>query len=125
MTTYTVYSPASGTVYGENLSVTEAAEIILTHDGHEYELRLASGRPLTDQPGFDLFISRGSRNSFGGTRGMTQAWRGGKPIWSLETDPKKAWQDIAKQVVTAGWDNVPEAMTTEDYNAMMAEAAAE
>jgi hypothetical protein len=68
MTTYTVYSPASGTVYGESLTVEQAAEIILTHDGHEYELR-----PNDIYGGYDLFISRGSRNSFGGTRGMTQA----------------------------------------------------
>lgn len=117
MTTYTVYSPAHGTVYGENLTVEQAAEIILTHDGHEYEIR-----PSATHGGFDLFISRGSRNAFGGTRGMTQAWRGSKPIWSMETDAAAAWRDIAQQVVTAGWEGLPEALPTESYIAMMKEA---
>lgn len=120
MTTYTVYSPASGTEYGRHLDVTAAAEIILTHDGHEYEVR-----PATDGIGFDLFVSRGSRNSFGGTRGMVPAWRGRRPIGTSTMDPGQAWREIAAQVVTAGWDGVPEAMSDADYDAMLAEIAAE
>ncbi len=112
MTTYTVYSPAHGTVYGENLTATQAAEIILTHDGHEFALRERK------QSGFDLLVSRRSRNSQGGPCHMVQAWRSGRPIWSMEADPDKAWQDIAKQVITADWEGVPEALTTESYNAM-------
>lgn len=118
MTTYTVYSPASGTVYGENLTVEQAAEIILTHDGHEYEVCPANAG------GFGLLISLGSRNSQRGLGRMVPAWRHGRLINSAKADEAEAWRDIALQVVTAGWEGFPQAMTTEDYNAMMAEAAA-
>jgi hypothetical protein len=117
-TTYTVYSPASGTVYGRGLDVTDAAEIILTHDGHEYEVR-----PADDGIGFDLFISRGSRNSTSGLGGFVQAWRHNRLIGTSTMDKDQAWREIAAQVVTAGWERVPDAMTDADYDAMLAEIA--
>lgn len=117
MTAYTVYSSTNGTVYGRGLSATAAAEIILTHDGHEYEIRAAS-----DGFGFDLFVSRGSRNSYGGTRGFTRAWRGDRLIDSANPDREEAWKEIAAQVVTVEWSGHPEAMTDTDYDAMLIEA---
>lgn len=113
MTTYTVYSPSNGTVYGRGLSVTDAAEIILTNDGHDYEVR-----PAADGLGFELFITRGSRNAFGGHRGFARAWRGKRLIDSASPDREAAWQEVALQVITAGWKGVPDVMTDAEYDAM-------
>lgn len=65
MTTYTVLSPASGTVYGRGMTAVDAAQEILGYDGHDYELR-------REGEAFQLFISRGSRNSFGGNARDTE-----------------------------------------------------
>lgn len=61
-TTYTVLN-TSGEPEAHNLSAWDAAQIVLSHDGHEFEVRRVSW-------GWQLFVSRGSRNSFGGWPGV-------------------------------------------------------
>lgn len=116
MTTYTVLSPASGTVYGRNLTAVEAAHEILGYDGHDYELR-------REGDAFQLFISRGSRNSFGGNRGLTEAFANNHLIRSYAATETLAWEEIAAKILMANWDNTPAAMTDVEYDAIQAENA--
>lgn len=69
------------------------------------------------------FFSRGSRNSFGGNRGLTEAWAGRKLIRAYAESEEAAWPEIAAQVIAAGWENVPDVMTDTDYDAMQVEIA--
>jgi hypothetical protein len=115
-TTYTVLSPASGTVYGRGLTAIEAAQEILGYDGHDYELR-------RDGDAFQLFVSRGSRNSYGGNRGLTEAYAGDRLVRSYAATEDAAWIEIAAKVIGAGWDNHPEAMTDAQYDETLAEIA--
>lgn len=202
MTTYTVYGTANGSHYDSGLSAIDAADIVLSHDGHEYEIggtdlnwseiqddddladrreswcldqasemevgcktaRIDYGGPSkgfallwpesghimvstnansevgiwTDRYLFQadgggkgrpldgiwqLYVSRGSRNSSGGTRGLTEAYSGGRLIFSTKDGEKAARQDIAEQVIAADWDGVPDVMTDTAYQEMLAEAA--
>lgn len=120
MTTYTVINRSSGEPEGRNLSATDAADIILSHDGHEYELQpVGIG-------GWQLYVSRGSRNSFGGTRGMTECYVFGRQFArSYKPTKDEAWQEIAEMVCkgSGNWESVPEIMTDESYDAMLAEIA--
>lgn len=115
-TTYTVYSPASGTEYGRGLSAVEAAHIVLGHDGHDYELRSDD-----EYPGcYQLFVSRLSRNASGGNFGLTEAWSGRKLIRAYADNEAAAWEKIAAQVIAAGWERLPQAMPDAEYDAMLA-----
>ncbi|HEX5228759.1 MAG TPA: hypothetical protein VFW44_13665 [Bryobacteraceae bacterium] len=115
MTTFTVYNPNSGTELGRGLTAAEAAQEILGHDGHDYELR-------RDGEAFQLFVSRGSRNANGGNRGLTEAYSHSRLIRSYAATEAAAWEEIADQVIHAGWESVPvQVVSDADYDAMIAE----
>ena len=116
MTIYTVYNINSGTVIGRGLSAVGAAQEILGHDSHTYELRHIAGAKC-----WQLFVSRGSAASFGGTRGMTEAYSNRRLICSYAATESEAWNQVAELVIGAHWEGHPEAMTDADYDAMMAE----
>lgn len=112
-TTYTVYSPASGIVYGRGLTATQAAQEILSWDSNDYDLRYADGA-------YDLFVTRRWRAAFGGDGGYVQAWSGKRLIRSRAATEAAAWEEVAKLVIEADWDRHPIAATDADYDAMMA-----
>ena len=116
MTTYTVYNPNSGTEIARGLSAIQAAQEILGHDSHDYDLR-------REDDCFQLFITRGSNASFGGNGGFTRAYSHGRLIFSGAATEDAAWEEIADQVIKAGWQSIPQALTDDDYDAMRAEIA--
>lgn len=117
MTTYTVHKYSdSGSLIGRGLSAVAAAQEILAHDSHAYELR-------RDGDAWQLFVSRGSAASYGGTRGMTEAYSHRRLIRSYAATEPEAWEEIARQVIAAHWEDHPEAMTDAAYDAMLAEVA--
>jgi len=65
MATYAVLD-RHGSLQDRGLDASAAAQLVLTHDGHEYEIR-SGGKWL------DLWVSRASRNASGGTGGMTRS----------------------------------------------------
>lgn len=109
-TLYTVTDCNSGDMIDTACTAAEAMHIILTDDGHQYEIR-----PEADGDGFRLWTSTYSRNS--------TAWNGltKSTVYSLEVDAEKAEQEIAEKVIAAGWPRKPEAMTDERYAEMLAE----
>jgi hypothetical protein len=111
--TYTVLHPVSGEPIGRNLTAWQAAEIVLGYDGREYEVRRVGW-------GYQLFVSRGSCNSSGGSRGMTEAYAHHHFVGSTERDEAAAREDIGRQVCQACWPGVPQVMTDADYDAMFA-----
>lgn len=117
-TTYTVINRSSGNPEARHLTAWEAAQVVLTHDGHDYEVRRGDGR-------WELLVSRGSRNSFSGLRGLVPAWSHHRLIVSREVAEADALADIGRQVCLAGWEGVPDIMTDADYDAMLAASATE
>lgn len=114
MITYTVTNPNSGALLGRGLSVTEAADAILTHDGYAYEVReMGAGH-------YELFVSDGSANSPRGARHLNST------ILSIggcyAADAEAAWRELAGRVLTADWEG-PQAMTDADYEAALADQA--
>ena len=122
MTTYTY--PADGR--GEPVSGLSARDVAierLTHDGHRYEMRRET------DGGWQIYASQRSENSSGGAGKMPPSWSGPSPYGKLlvafvETEDE-AWAKLAPLVVMADWHGVPDAMTDADYQAMLAELAAE
>lgn len=118
-TTYTVFSPANGTEYGRGLTAREAMAEVLSHDGQGWEIRPASY-------GHQLFVT-----SSADRHKMVECWSGTGSnstfIDSFETDLEKATDEIAEKVCRASWlgQGHPDVMTDPDYDAMLAEAAAE
>ena len=91
MTTYTLRD-GHGAVIESNLSVGECAEAMLTHDGHEYEVR-------HHKDGWrELYVSAYSRNASGGNGGM---WATGLRADADLTDDD-AWEKIAREVIESG-----------------------
>lgn len=113
-TLYTVIDCNSGDVIDTACTAVEAMDIILTDDGHEWEIR-----PEADGEGYRLWTSTYSRNSTAYS-GLTQS-----VIYSLAMDAEKAEQEIAEKVINAAWPRKPEAMTDERYAEMLAEMADE
>ena len=107
---YTVLN-SQGSVIARHLSATDAMAEILLHDGHEYEIRTAE-----DGEGFELWISRHSRNSPAGGGALVKS-----VIYSLETDEAKATAEIAQKVIDAGWERHPTALTDSTYDEMIAD----
>lgn len=63
--TYTVLN-RHGSVLGSELSQKDAADLILTYDGHQYEIR-------KDGDWFELWVSQFSRNSTLGGRPLVKS----------------------------------------------------
>jgi hypothetical protein len=110
---YTVTS-AAGDVIDSGLTAVEAMNVILTDDGHEYEIR-----PEVDGDGYRLWTSTYSRNSTA-YNGLRQS-----VIYSLASNVVYAEEEIAHKVIEAGWPRKPAAVTDESHAAMMAELAAD
>lgn len=113
-TTYTVLD-TQGEPIRRHLSATDAMAEILLHDGHDYDIR-----PAEDGAGFELWVTRFSRNSPAGGEPLVRSL-----IWSTETDEAKARHDIAHKVMTAWWDRYPSTMTDAEYDKLMAESSEE
>lgn len=111
MITYTVIS-GSGVARAEGLSADEAAREVLTHDGHNYEIR-----PDPDG-GFWLWHSQ---RGGGGNVPMVRTL-----IYSAADNAVAAQDEIFAEVITkSDWFDRPNIMTDADYAAMVAEIAAE
>lgn len=108
-TTYTVLD-LNGLVLGRGCDLAEAAHIILTDDGGEYEIR-----PAADGDGFCLWSRQPVAN-----RGWAKT-----VVFSLESDRALAEAEIFAAVLAARWPRHAEAMTDAEYDAMMADLAAE
>lgn len=109
-TLYTVIDQHSGDVIDSSLTALEAMEVILTDDGHEWEIR-----PEADGHGYRLWASAYSRNSTAYS-GLTQS-----VVYSLLTDEAAAEQEIAAKVIAARWPRKPEAVTDAAHTAMLTE----
>jgi hypothetical protein len=118
MTTYTVFDANdSSRIYGRSLTAFEAMSKILTYDGYRYEIRKSD---FQGSVCWDLYHSDGSVYSTRGADHMVKT-----VIFSLIGDEAHAEQEIAEHVIAAGWDGLPEVMTDEDFDAMLAEIAAD
>lgn len=104
-TTYTVLNN-NGDVIDSGLNAVEAMDVILTDDGHEWEIR-----PEADGEGFRLWTTTHSRNSTG-YEGLTAS-----TVYSLNADEEAAMQEIAAKVIAVRWPRKPEAMTDAAYAA--------
>jgi hypothetical protein len=102
MTTYTVLD-YNGYVEASGLLAADAADLILCHDGAEYEIR-ASG---SKHGGYDLWSRKPNAN-----RPWTQT-----VAFSLESDFAKAEAEIFEKVIYAGWTN--QLVMTDDAYAVM------
>lgn len=115
-TTYTVYNPNSGTELGRGLTAVTAAQEVLGHDSHGYELRREDNT-------WCLYITRGSRASYGGHGGFVPAQAGSNPIYSHAATEAEAWEEIALKVIDASrnpdWGRV-DAMTDAEYDTVLA-----
>ncbi len=114
--TFTVTDPSNG-VRGRGLTAVEAAQEILGHDGHDYELLDAAG-------GFQLFVSRGSSNSFAGNGGLTAALINGGSVRSIAPSAAEAWAEIAPRILSASWNRL-QVVTDTEYDEMIADLASE
>lgn len=113
-TAYTILDH-DGAVQSAGETLSGAAHIVLSHDGHEYEIRSNK-----DGDGFDLWTSPFSRNS--------PCWRGltRSTIFSLNVDEALATADIFRQVIrNADWWGHQRVVTDADYVNELAEIAAQ
>lgn len=109
----------SGNVIADDCDLELAAITVLTEDGYDYAIRPSADRDGNPREGFDLWHSDGSENSTRGARHMVKT-----VIFSLEIDEAAATADIYRQVIEhADWFRA-DVMTTEAYEAMLADADA-
>jgi hypothetical protein len=118
MTTYTYPINGSDTPVS-GLSAHEVAIARLTYDGHDFGLRhVRKGE-------WQLFVSAGGANSCSGLGEMVAAYSGPDPygelLISFEKTKEAAWAELAPLIALAEWDDVPEAMTDDDYRQMISE----
>ena len=90
-TTYTVMRAWDSDNAESGLSVSAAAEALLSADGYEHEFR-----PNENRPGLELWISKASRNSTG-PRGFNRS-----VFFSLDPDEAAAKAEIFRRVVDSG-----------------------
>jgi len=104
MQTYTVID-TDGEPIARNLTAAEAAHIILTDDGREYQIRLIDGD-------FALL-----------TRHQVANLPWGKTVlFSIAMTLAEAETEIFAAVISADWPRHPEAMTDAEFDAIAAEA---
>lgn len=109
MTTYTIVDTNSDIIRARGATAAEAAAELLSHDGHEYEVRAAEGG------GHSLWVSRFSRNS-ACYDGLTRS-----VIYSPLDDAAEAEADIYNRVIASGhWTN-PFVMTDAEHDAAEAD----
>ena len=116
MTTYTVFDAnESNNIYGRGLTAEQAMDEILTYDGYRYEIQKSD---FQGSVCWDLYHSDGSVASTRGACHMVKT-----VIFSLIEDEVQATREIAERVIAAGWSRVPDVMTDEAFDAMLAEIA--
>jgi hypothetical protein len=104
MTTYTVIDQCSGEkIYG-GLTAEDAAHIVLTDDGWDFDIREDEGG------GFTLWRRR---------QVVDRDWRA-TAIWSFETDRAAAEAEIFEKVINTRWPRHPEVVTDERYEEQLA-----
>ena len=103
--TYTLIHPVSGDKIDGGLTAAEAAHIVLTYDGRDYEIR------ENEDGGYTLWSRHPVAN------------RGWEPtvVESRESNRDAAEAEIFEQVIHARWRRHPEAMTDEQYASMLAD----
>lgn len=109
---YTVYSVVSGDAIAQGLTAVEAMQEILGYDGHDYEIR-------RQDHGYQLFVSRGSRNSVAGLGLMTECWANNNLVCSSLEGEAAATEEIASLVLAAEWlghDGNLDVMESEEFN---------
>ena len=104
MNTYTVISRNSGEPIDRHLTAAEAAQVILTDDGRDYDLR-------QDEFGWTLW-SRQQVANIGWTATVAT---------SIHDDRDLAEADVFHQVICAHWARHPEAITDAAYDRMIAD----
>ena len=112
MTTYTVID-RDGTVIDRNLTALKAMAAILEHDGYAWKFMRAANGYLS------LWHSDGSANSTRGARHFVKTVAG-SPLAGLA-----GRRAVARQVISAAWPRLPEAMTDADYDDLQAQFAAD
>jgi len=97
---YTVIDRNSGEKIGGGLTAADAAHIVLTDDGRQYDIR-----PSEDGEGFDLWSCQPVAN-----RGWFKTL-----IWSNGPDRDAAETELFAKVIAANWPRHPEVLTDEQY----------
>lgn len=101
--TYTVIDHNSGEPLDRHLTAAEAAHIILTDDGRDYDIR-----PDEDS-GWALWARQQVAN-----RGWERT-----VVYSIDDDRERAEAEIWQKVIDARWPRHPEAMTDDQYARML------
>jgi hypothetical protein len=91
MTTYTVYNPNSDTEAESGLHLADAANKMMTYDGHEWEIREEGGA-------FNLYTSQFSRCSPCGGGDLTRS-----VIYSYAANRDAAETEIFELVIAEDW----------------------
>lgn len=108
MNTFTVYrADDSSVIFGEHLTAVEAAQRILDHDDHRFEMRQDDGF-------WTLYVSdaRGA---------MVPCWSNGRLCHALVETEEEAWAKIVPMILFHDWPGHPAAMADDDFAAMQAE----
>lgn len=110
VTTYTVYHHDGLFPAEPGLTLAEAADRMLTYDGHEYEIR------SSDDSGFELWHTPFSRNGPCGGRPMVKT-----AIYSVKDDRSEAEEEIFLRAINSGYWSPISVMEDSRYAAMIAE----
>lgn len=111
-TTYTTLR-SDGEVISRELTLESAAYDLLTSDAHSYVIVAPKDEApdsTVDEEWFRLFVSRRSRNAFGGDGGLDE-W----PYYYGSTEA-----EVLEKVIQKGGVSGTTAMTDADYDAMLA-----
>jgi hypothetical protein len=113
MTTYTVYRSEDSSYATQRLTLEEAAQRLLTADGHDYKILREDGTTGGRWPRFVLWLTQFSRNSPLGNRPLVASRFFGA-----------SHTEIYEQVITEEWHGY-QAIPDADFDANMAEALAD
>lgn len=91
MTTYTVYNLNSDTEADTGLCLADAANAMMTYDGHEWDIREEDGA-------YSLYTSQFSRNGPCGGRDLVRS-----VVFSYAADRATAEVEIFKRVISEDW----------------------
>lgn len=113
---YTLVDNVTGAALARGLTAEQVMMELLSYDGHEYEIRFVGDA-------WQLYTSRGSRNSRAGLGPMSESWANGKLCRSSAADEAQARAEIAEHVVGAEWVGRygPEVMLDADYDDLEAD----
>lgn len=112
MITYIVYNPNSDTEAESGLCLADAANAMMTYDGHEWEIREEGGQ-------FNLYTSQFSRNSPCGGRDLVRS-----VVSSYAANRDAAETEIFERVISEDWWKL-ECTTDTEYARWRADAEEE